>query len=153
MKKNNDQAIDLVRTLLNSVGGKTPITQGGAVLSQNLHCYMDGKLLSKHRNAWYQWVAYLHHYASSRIRDLSLEIQSISQQNNIVKVDACWHGTIKGNSATSDIGSISYKIKHNQVTAIYTHKRNYAFIYGKSINNPLVFYYWILRVVFSKRRY
>ena len=138
---------EVVRALLDVVGTKRPIGAAKALLQEGLVCHMDGKRLSASREAWFCWVGYLHRTAKKRVSRLELVLDRVKARGDRVEVWAFWQGEVDGRFERSRPGKVVYRVSRGRVAEIWTHKANYTFIYGPWVVNPLVFYFWVLRMM------
>lgn len=158
----SDAPAFIVRRLLGVVARRSPFDVAEAILSDTLVVYMDGRKLSTQKLSWFSWVRFLHRNADKKnISDLDISIDRISTEVSaeaetnaevnadacMVRVEASWHGVTDGRALTSSMGAIKYRVVNGKVTEIHTHKANYIFIYGPRIENSLIFYSWVLRMM------
>ncbi len=136
-----------VRRLLQVISRQLSFSAAIELLDENLNSYMDGRLLSCNAQAWFRWVRFLQYSADKKILNLSIVIDNINNVNDIVTVTAHWSGVIDGKVAVSEPGTVAYQICNSKIVNIWTHKKNYIFIYGNSITKTPVFYWLLLRVL------
>ena len=147
-----DASVAVVESLLGVVAGRLPFDVAEALLVDALIVYLDGKQVSTSKSSWFGWVRFLQRNAArKRISDLDISIDRICTRAadgvDVVDVEAIWHGVVGGRALSSKVGTISYHVADGKVSKIYTHKKNYIFIYGPSITNSFVFYTWVVRMM------
>jgi len=135
---------NIVSSLLQIISRQLPFSAAEKLLDKNLHAYMDGKKIGNGRRAWFLWVRFLHHNADKRIANLQINVEDMDTVGDKVTVRARWSGVIDGQQQQSDIGTVVYQLQDGKIIAVWTHKKNYRFIYGNGISDNPVFFYWLL---------
>ena len=149
-KPHTMSAPEVVQNLLQVISRKLPLSKANDLLDDNLHAYMDGKNISNSKSAWFRWVQFLHHYSDKNMSNLSIEINTLKEIGiDKVEVKARWCGNPHDSETQkfSEVGTVTYEVHNGKITSIWTHRKNYVFIYGKQIaTNPLRFYWILLRL-------
>lgn len=145
-----ERAKEMVLQLLEVVAMKRPLEEADALLSGEVVCHMDGRIMSRTKSAWFRWVRYLHHNASKRVSNLEMEITGVSATGDVVTVDAVWKGKVRGEMKISKPGRVVYTVKGERIVDIKTHRANYVFIYGPKIATPLGFWWCVGKMMLWK---
>lgn len=135
--------------LLRVISRQASFADAEALLDDGLVVYMDGRRLGSGPDSWIRWVRFLHHNADKKMSGLTLEVERMQYEDNRVRVLAAWRADIKGEPAYSDVGEVVYEVRDNKITSIWTHKKNYVFIYGDMVATSLGFYWQVLRMLLA----
>lgn len=149
MNSNQDEPQEIVRKLLLVLSRQASFDDAKALLNDNLTVYMDGKALSKDSKAWFRWVKFLHRNADKKMSGLTTDVERIESEGEIVRVFAKWRAEIKGETLFSDVREVIYQVQEGKITTIWTHKKNYTFIYGKTVATLPGFYWVVFRMLLT----
>ena len=134
-----------VRHLLQVISRQSPMRDAQTLLHKKATAFMDGKKLAQGIRSWQKWVQFLHHHADNLI----LHVTRITVAGNMVTVHAKWRKTENGIAAESAEGVVIYEVRDGQIINIWTHRKNYIFIYGPQIaENKVAFWRLIARLFF-----
>lgn len=141
-----EESRGIVRRLLRVISREAPFAEAEELLDENLRAYMDGKQIANGRGAWFRWVRFLHYAADKKMSALTIEVQRMECADDVVSVFARWRGEVGGEIKYSETGAVQYQIRDGKIIAVRTHKKNYVFIYGKSVATAPGFYFLLLRL-------
>ncbi len=147
----DDAARDIVRRLLRGIAGELPLAAAAEMLDENVAAYMDGKIIGRGRGAWFRWVSFLQHNAAAQFSNFGMEIESMEEDGDVVRVRAKWRGDRNGKTGFSKTGEVAYQIRSGKIVKIWTHRKNYAFIYGEKIAESRAAFWLLLLRLFLRR--
>ena len=103
---------------------------------------------------WLQWVRFLRHSAKAKgLEDLDLSIESLVAEDDIIHAKARWQAMKDGNFIESNyLACVDYQLSASKVVTIWTHRANYAFIFGPWVTNSLYFGWLLLKMAFWAAR-
>ena len=144
----SDSAKEVVCDLLRVISRELPFAVAEGLLDENLRAFMDGKLVGRGRDSWFRWVRFLHYNADQKMSGLAIDIERMEVAGDVVSVFAKWRGDVGGKTQFSETGEVRYQIRGGKIVRIWTHKKNYVFIYGANIVRRPMFYFLLLRLMF-----
>ncbi len=148
----DDSPENIVRRLLRVVGRELPYSAAAELLDENLSAFMDGKKISRGRDAWFRWVRFLHRRAKEQYSDFGMQVESVRDDGGEVAVRAKWRGVRGGNKTEfSETGEVFYEVRGGKIINIWTKRKNYVFIHGQSIAKfRPAFWFLLLRMALSR---
>lgn len=143
----SESAKEIVRRLLRVLSRELPLAEAEILLDENLCAFMDGRQIGRGRDSWFRWVQFLHYNADKKMSALAIQIERMEVDGDVVSVFAKWRGSFGGEARFSETGEVRYQIRGDKIVRIWTHKKNYIFIYGAGIVRRLMFYFLLLRLL------
>jgi len=136
--------ISLVQTLLDIFAGKQPLEDIEAVMDEHVihHNFLITRDEQKHFEQnqgiqeWKTWAIILR----KAVKNLSVEVKEYFVRGDRVYVVFRWmadewHPSIKGNPKHSNYVFAEYTVDNDKITATFTCRQNYLFIFGTDFNS------------------
>lgn len=143
-----------IRQLLSTIVDRSPISRLSELLDANMIVYMSGWKSTAGFLSWQQWVSFLRHSAKAKgLENLDLRIESIVAEDDIIHAKARWQAMKDGQLIESSyLACVDYQLSGGKVVTIWTHRANYAFIFGPWVTNTMYFGWLLLKMSFWTAR-
>jgi hypothetical protein len=136
-----------IARLMTILAGKTPISAGREIMSQDVVSNMDG-FVGRGINCWANWIGYIR--SRPRIQDLDLVVDRIVENpDGTISAYGSWHAERKGRRVVSEVGKATYRFENGRVVEIWTTRTNYILQFGRWLHSRagllwvvLHFNYW-----------
>jgi hypothetical protein len=133
---------ELVFALGQVINGDTPRLAAQEILDPMVQIHMDSANYCG-IDIWYKWIHLIRNCGRvSDLRMIRCEARCDAQDPYLVHLSARWTGTIRSRRmpgmAASD-GEARYLVRDGRITAIWTHKSNYEFIFGRWIRYSICY--------------
>ena len=135
---------DLVLTLVQVINGDSPLLTAQDILDPGVRIHMDSVEFSG-IDIWYKWIHLIHN--SGRVlepRITHCEARCDARDPNLVHLSARWTGIDRSQrecTTSARNTEARYLVLDGRIKAIWTHKANYQFIFGRWIRYSIC--YWI----------
>jgi hypothetical protein len=134
---------DLVLTLVQVINGDRPLLAAQDILDPAVRIHMDTVEFSG-IDSWYKWIHLIHNCGRvAEPRITHCEARCDARDPNLVHLSARWTGIDRSQRGrtTSARTEARYLVLDGRIKAMWTHKSNYQFIFGRWIRYSIC--YWI----------
>jgi hypothetical protein len=136
--------MELVLALVKVINAEAPRLTADEILDPMVRIRMDS---AKHKGikTWYMWLHLIRNYG--RISDLRLtgfNADCDPKKRNLIHVSGRWSGIMRPQfirCASAHHVNLRYLVEGGRITAIWTSRSNYEFIFGRWIKYPVL--YWL----------